>query len=178
MTTIEKNGCCKEATAKEIEKCERHSLNTKTTYETISENVERIGSKTLAQADKDLLEFYAGDTKTEIKIVPSGRIDYCGDCKTDHGYECPKDTKTGDWEKECLDGASWTQEGNALHRKIKDLLRETHAQLLNELIAEVEGKEKLLACFPGSPYTLKWKEGYNKALEDLKSLLENKRNEI
>ena len=26
-----------------------------------------------------------------IKIVPSGRIDWCGDCKAEHGYDCPKD---------------------------------------------------------------------------------------
>lgn len=27
----------------------------------------------------------------KITIVPSERIDYCCDCKKDHGYECPKD---------------------------------------------------------------------------------------
>ncbi len=26
-----------------------------------------------------------------IKIVPSGREDYCGACKKEHGYDCPKD---------------------------------------------------------------------------------------
>lgn len=28
----------------------------------------------------------------KIKIVPSPRIDWCGDCKMEHGYECPKNT--------------------------------------------------------------------------------------
>lgn len=26
-----------------------------------------------------------------IEIVPSGRIDWCGECKKEHGYDCPKD---------------------------------------------------------------------------------------
>lgn len=26
-----------------------------------------------------------------MKIVPSGRIDYCVECDKDHGYDCPKD---------------------------------------------------------------------------------------
>lgn len=28
---------------------------------------------------------------TPIEIQPSPRIDYCGACKKDHGYECPLD---------------------------------------------------------------------------------------
>ncbi len=26
-----------------------------------------------------------------IEIIPSPRIDYCGACKTEHGYDCPLD---------------------------------------------------------------------------------------
>lgn len=32
---------------------------------------------------------------TQIKIVPSPRIDWCGDCKMEHGFDCPTE-----WEKE------------------------------------------------------------------------------
>lgn len=31
------------------------------------------------------------EEKEKITIVPSGRIDYCGECKQDHGYDCPLD---------------------------------------------------------------------------------------
>ena len=27
----------------------------------------------------------------KIQIIPSGRIDYCCECKKDHGYDCPLD---------------------------------------------------------------------------------------
>lgn len=37
----------------------------------------------------------------EIKIVPSPRIDYCGTCKKEHGYDCPKDKE--EWEEEFAD---------------------------------------------------------------------------
>lgn len=33
----------------------------------------------------------------KIAVVPSGRIDYCCECKTDHGYDCPKDV-AATWE--------------------------------------------------------------------------------
>lgn len=36
----------------------------------------------------------------KIEIVPSGRIDYCCECKTDHGYDCPKDMPNTK-EEEC-----------------------------------------------------------------------------
>lgn len=70
MTILEKNECCcefyhldrKDQCMCKVHNC--HSLNTKTAYETISENIEKIGMETLVQADKGLLEFYAGDTKT------------------------------------------------------------------------------------------------------------------
>lgn len=32
--------------------------------------------------------------KEEIKIVPSPRLDWCGVCKMEHGYDCPNDTPT------------------------------------------------------------------------------------
>lgn len=35
-----------------------------------------------------------------IQIVPSPRIDYCGACKKDHGYDCPLDTPSPDTEWE------------------------------------------------------------------------------
>lgn len=33
-----------------------------------------------------------------ITIVPSPRIDWCGDCKMEHGFECPT-TDTSDWRE-------------------------------------------------------------------------------
>jgi hypothetical protein len=34
-----------------------------------------------------------------IQIVPSPRIDWCGACKSEHGYDCPLDTpQTPSWE--------------------------------------------------------------------------------
>jgi hypothetical protein len=38
----------------------------------------------------------------EIKIVPSGRIDWCCECKANHGYDCPKDWK--EKEREAFEG--------------------------------------------------------------------------
>lgn len=40
--------------------------------------------------------------KKEVKIVPSQRIDYCGVCKRNHGYDCPLDTLT-EKEGECIE---------------------------------------------------------------------------
>lgn len=37
----------------------------------------------------DAIEAALGVEK--ITIVPSARIDYCCECKKDHGYDCPKD---------------------------------------------------------------------------------------
>ena len=31
--------------------------------------------------------------KQRLIIQPSPRIDWCGDCKKEHGYNCPKDKK-------------------------------------------------------------------------------------
>lgn len=33
-----------------------------------------------------------GEPVDTIKIVPSGRIDYCSDCNREHGYDCPLDS--------------------------------------------------------------------------------------
>lgn len=30
-------------------------------------------------------------SREKITIVPSGRIDWCGDCQAEHGYDCPKE---------------------------------------------------------------------------------------
>lgn len=38
---------------------------------------------------------------TEIKIVPSGRIDYCSNCESEHGYECPLDKFTSAYCTQC-----------------------------------------------------------------------------
>lgn len=34
--------------------------------------------------------------KENIKIVPSGREDYCCECDSVHGYDCPKDKSPED----------------------------------------------------------------------------------
>lgn len=33
-----------------------------------------------------------------LKVVPSPRIDYCSNCDSEHGYDCPKDSQSG-WEE-------------------------------------------------------------------------------
>ena len=40
-------------------------------------------------------------SREEIKIVPSPRIDYCGACKTEHGYDCPKESSPSQEEIDC-----------------------------------------------------------------------------
>lgn len=65
-----------------------------------------------------------------IKIVPSGRIDYCGRCKKDHGYNCPFD-----WEYE-LDKLSET---NLTTKEfISNLLKENTTATLREVVEEIE----------------------------------------
>ena len=44
--------------------------------------------------------------KEDIKIVPSGREDYCCECGRVHGYDCPKD-KQNDPTMPACDGHNW-----------------------------------------------------------------------
>jgi|ERR1035437_7460745 hypothetical protein len=46
------------------------------------------------KVDKDMFK----NMKLDIKVIPSGRIDYCVDCDEEHGYDCPKDTPH--WESD------------------------------------------------------------------------------
>lgn len=68
--------------------------------------------------------------KGELKIVPSPRIDWCGDCKIEHGYDCPKDTATPEWEVrfdkefEYSDGWHPGSAGAELEDSIKDFIRD------------------------------------------------------
>lgn len=43
----------------------------------------------------------ACEEKEEIKIVPSPRIDYCGSCNKDHGFNCPKDEEHLTYDCRC-----------------------------------------------------------------------------
>jgi hypothetical protein len=38
-----------------------------------------------------------GEVEEKLTIVPSGRIDWCGDRKAEHGYDCPKDVPKNEW---------------------------------------------------------------------------------
>lgn len=49
------------------------------------------------QMCEDMLSFFREEienrlhVKEAIEIVPSPRLDYCGACKKEHGYDCPLD---------------------------------------------------------------------------------------
>lgn len=58
------------------------------------------------QPRKEEKGFTYNEKGVDIEIVPSGRIDYCCECKKDHGYDCPLDlskenrTVDNEWEAE------------------------------------------------------------------------------
>jgi len=64
----------------------------------------------------------------EIKIVPSPRIDYCGACKKDHGYDCPLD-----WKREEAE-AFYKFTDNCRNGRIKDF----DAQIADYWLSRIE----------------------------------------
>ena len=63
----------------------------------------QIQNKSTPQEEKvEVTEHQDGTIRANgIQIVPSPRIDWCGACKSEHGYDCPLDTpQTPSWEEE------------------------------------------------------------------------------
>ena len=61
----------------------------------------QIQNKSTPQEEKvEVTEHQDGTIRANgIQIVPSPRIDWCGACKSEHGYDCPLDTpQTPSWE--------------------------------------------------------------------------------
>lgn len=63
----------------------------------------------------------SGGANSKIEIVPSGRIDYCCECKTDHGYFCPKEESKKVIEEIFFDPE--TTENPFMKAKINEIIR-------------------------------------------------------
>jgi len=79
--------------------------------------------------------------KEPITIVPSPRIDWCGACKAEHGYDCPKDSIVQDWKGE-FDKKYGTSETTdywkGFAKDVKSFIEKVRNQALEEQ------KEKLI----------------------------------
>lgn len=80
--------------------------------------------------------------------------------------ESPQEDKPkqeSDWEKECLGGAPWTQEGRRLLNHIRSLLASSKTALLEEICEKLE-KEKTINTKEESNSDWFYGHGYNQAL--------------
>lgn len=99
--------------------------------------------------------------KTEsLVIVPSGRIDYCCECKKDHGYDCPLDTpKTTDSE-DSRKKIAWR---GALREVLEESMGRAYFELQFEEMwaaAIAEGyKQGVDDSITALPKKLEWKDG-------------------
>lgn len=112
--------------------------------------------------------------RPELVIVPSGRIDYCSACKTDHGYDCPKDKP----ESKTLDEVDSVIEecmrvfGERAFQGSYAAPREAFSKILTALVARVREESSMKLSL------VEWKKGQKvgalAVLADLEGELPNK----
>lgn len=91
---------------------------------------------TLEQAKAAFNELLSALQEEEnvITVVPSARIDYCCECKTDHGYDCPKDKPAENSAPELSLDEMIDRCGNDINLEIRPNITITHKLIGNNPI--------------------------------------------
>lgn len=107
-----------------------------------------------------------------MKIEPSARIDYCCECKKDHGYDCPKDKPmtSQNWEKQLATLChEWfiEDEYQILNSFIKSLLSNDRQSLREKIEGMMRPRDFKTETLAENNY----RNGYNLALHKVLPLL-------
>lgn len=115
--------------------------------------------------DKDKTPIYRTSEKEEeriaeaFKVIPSPRIDWCCECKTEHGYDCPKELPKEGWEEEFDD---------IFHKNWEE--PKWNFESYNNLVEHVKKWQRLIKSFIEKEIRAAEQRGYERGLNKLKEL--------